>query len=337
MRILVLGGTWFLGKAVVAQAVADGMDVTTFSRGRTPGVPGARAVHGDRAAGEDLIRLAEQGPWDLVIDTSAEVPIDVQVGARILAGSAARYTLVSTVNVYAGWPTEPLDESSPLREGAADADGSWREGEWYGARYARLKVGCEQAVVGEFGARATILRPGVILGPGDYIGRLPWWLRRMAAGGRVLAPGDPDQPIQPVDVRDVAAFALRTGDMAGPINLTAPFGHATYGQMLRACAAVTGSVAELEWVDNAFLLERDVEQWTELPLWRTFPGTWRVTSAAWQQGLRCRPIEETVAATWKWMQQGGVPVENYRSFDIGLDAAKEQRLLGEWDGYRRAS
>src|ERR1700722_16094025 len=151
MRLLVLGGTWFLGRAMVEEALRRGHEISTFNRGiSAPDVPGARAVHGDRASSTDLARLTgKDGGWDAVIDTSGYVPANVLLAARALAGRARRYAFVSSVNVYGGWPTEPLTEASPVRECAPDAVD---EGLDAGAdRYGRLKAGCENAVTSVFG------------------------------------------------------------------------------------------------------------------------------------------------------------------------------------------
>jgi 2'-hydroxyisoflavone reductase len=332
MRLLVLGGTWFLGRAVVEAALGRGCRVTTFNRGRTGrNLPGVEAVRGDRTSPADLAALAERGPWDAVVDTSGMVPSDVLAGARILAGRADRYAFISTVNVYAGWPVEPLTEDSPVRDCPADASDvpDRRPGD----RYGRLKAGCERAVAGVYGTTALLLRPGVILGPYEYVGRLPWWLRRIRRGGQVLAPGYPGRTIQPVDVRDVAAFALdalRSG-RAGTFNLTAPIGRATYGDLLTACVHATGAAAELVWVDDEFLADRGVRMWTELPLWRTYPGTWHIDNeGARRAGLACRPLTETVADTWAWLTADGAVVDSPRAAEIGMDPGKETELLAAW-------
>lgn len=332
MRLLVIGGTWFLGRMFVEEAVRAGHDVTTFNRGRTADdVPGVATVRGDRTNPGDLGRLRAAGEWDAVIDTCGYVPADVLASATALDDRAGRYVFVSTIAAYAGWPVEPLTEDRPLREcapTAVDAPDTDR-----GERYGRLKAGCERAVRDAFGDRTVILRPGVILGPYEYLGRLPWWLHRVARGGRVLAPGPPDRGIQPADVRDVAAFALRTattGD-AGTYNVTAPPGHTTYEELLTACAQATGSDAGFTWVDDGFLLDHGVEAWTELPLWRPAPGTWRVDSArARAHGLTSRAIGETVAGAWRWLASGGRAVDEQRPVEPGIDAAKEARLLAAW-------
>jgi nucleoside-diphosphate-sugar epimerase len=336
MRLLVLGGTWFLGRAVVEEALIRGYWVTTFNRGRTgKDIPGVEAIRGDRTSSSDLATLAKRGPWDAVVDTSGMVPFDVLVSARILSHRTDRYAFISTVNVYEGWPVEPLTEESAIRECRADATEA--PDKRPGDRYARLKAGCERAIFDVYDKAALLLRPGVILGPHEYIGRLPWWLRRIQRGGQVLAPGYPERPIQPIDVRDVAAFtldALLTGQ-TGTHNVTAPVAHSTFGDLLAACRSVTGSTADLVWVNDDFLEDQGVEMWTEIPLWRTYPGTWHIDSErARQVGLVCRPLAETVRDTWAWMTVDGTVVESPRASEIGIDPKREAALLDAWQIYR---
>jgi nucleoside-diphosphate-sugar epimerase len=246
-----------------------------------------------------------------------------------------RFLLVSTVSVYSEWPHRGVSETSPVRDGVPDAGPGPPAAQ---GTYGTLKAGCERAVHTWFAGRDVVLRPGVLLGPYENIGRLPWWLRRMHGGGRVLAPGQPDRAIQPVDVRDVAAFALDCLEnrTTGTFNVAAPRDHATFGDLLRACIESTGSDAELVWVDEEFLAERDVRQWTELPMWRVAPGTWEVTAdRAMAAGLACRPLAETVRDTWRWLSAGGRPVElplgHMRKHDHGIDPTRERDLLAAWD------
>jgi len=337
MRLLVLGGSWFLGRVLVEEALREGHQVTTFNRGRSgEDVPGVEIVRGDRQDRASLARLASERTWDAVVDTSGYVPRAVGEGARMLADHADRYVFVSTVSVYEGWPVEPLSEDSAVLECPADAgpDFGADDPRGYPTQYGFQKAGCERAVHVAFGGRALVLRPGVILGPYEYVGRLPWWLRRVARGGRVLAPGSPDRQIQPIDVRDVAGFMLTglEGGLTGTFNVAAPIGHATFGSMLSDCLAVTGSPVELVWVSDEFLLKHGVREWTELPLWRTYPGTWRVaTNRARAAGLRCRPLSETVQDTWAWLVEGGGAVLHARQGEHGITPDKEAQLLLAWE------
>jgi 2'-hydroxyisoflavone reductase len=336
MRLLILGGTWFLGRTLAELALGDGWQVTTFSRGRSGrDVPGTRTLRGDRIDRANVGDLTADGPWDAVVDTSGFMPEVVAAAAEVLRPVAGRYVYVSTVNVYRGWPTEPLADDSPVYDELPDVTidmAGEAERRANAEQYGQLKAACERAVWQWFGPEGLIVRPGVILGPYEYNGRLPWLLRRMRRGGQVLAPGDPGRPIQPVDARDLAAFiltAISTG-LGGAMNVTAPLGHSTYGQMLDSCREVTGGAAELVWVEDQWLASQDVKPWREIPLWRAAAGTWQVSSArAWAAGLTCRPLRDTVADTWTWLGHDE-PVAHWRAREIGIDPEKEQHLLAAW-------
>jgi nucleoside-diphosphate-sugar epimerase len=239
---------------------------------------------------------------------------------------------MSTVSVYRGWPVEPLTEVSEVLYCPPDAGSGYGEDTEDGpTRYGYQKSGCELAVTSTFGlGRSVLLRPGVILGPREYVGRLPWWLNRVAAGGRVLAPGSPDRSIQPVDVRDLAEFAIRlvTRMTPGAYNVTAPVGSEMFGGMLEACAEATRSDAEFIWVPDEQLVAQGVRQWSEIPLWRTFPGVWRVSSGiAKVAGLSYRPLAETVRATWSWMQDTAARADGERASEVGISREREQQIL----------
>lgn len=334
MRLLVLGGSLFIGRAVVVSALGRDWHVTTFNRGQSgTDVDGVEAVRGDRTRRADVERLVGLGPWDAVVDLCGYVPNEVLAVSQLLEPVCGRYVFVSTVSVYAGWPVEPLSESAAVLDCPPDADARFGppDVEDGPTRYGRLKAGCERAVWATFGGdRTTVVRPGVVLGPGEYVGRLPWWLRRIAAGGRVVAPGSPGRAIQPVDVGDVAAFVVNgiVGGAAGAFNITAPVGRETFADLLQACRAATGSDAELIWVPDDRLLALGVRQWSELPLWRTHAGVWQVDStAALAAGLTCRPLAATVSATWEWLIDSGWNATNERTAEIGLSPERERAIL----------
>jgi 2'-hydroxyisoflavone reductase len=309
--------------------------VITFNRGISGAdVPGVRVLRGDRDQVADLARLHAAGPWDAVIDTSGYVPRQVLAACEQLEPVTGRYVFMSTVSVYRGWPVEPLSEASEVLYCPPDAGPDYGEDAEDGpTAYGYQKSGCELAVTTSFGPdRSTVLRPGVVLGPREYVGRLPWWLSRVAAGGRILAPGSPDRSIQPVDVRDIAEFATRSaGDViAGAYNVTAPIGRETFGGLLRACAETTKSSADFVWVTDEQLLAHGVRQWSEMPLWRTFPGVWRVDSAAAHaRGLSCRPLAATVADTWSWMQGDITRPHDSRASEIGISREREREILAD--------
>jgi 2'-hydroxyisoflavone reductase len=336
MRLLVIGGSVFLGRTFVEEALRQGHEVTTFNRGKTGvDVPGVEAVRGDREITADLERLADGRSWDAVIDVCGFTPRVVGESARILSGHADAYAFISSISAFPGWPAEPVDETSLLHVCAPDAgpdDGD----------YGQLKAGCERAVETSFDRRVLIISPGLILGPYENVGRLPWWLRRIARGGRVLAPGDPEREMQVIDARDIAAFGLSqiAAGGTGRYLTSGVVGNATFGSWLTDCVAVTRSNAELVWVGDDFLLEHGVEPWTELPLWTPdrseFAGLWLPSSAkAAAAGLTCRPVSETVRDTWAWLSAtDGEALLRYRDTtpDHGIDADKERTILDAWVG-----
>ena len=289
MRILILGGTVFLGRHVAAEALSRGHELTLFTRGVHGRIDGAEHLIGDRTG--DLSAL-ERREWDVVIDTSG---YDAEHVARSSARlGAAHLVFVSSVNVYPAWPEQAVDEDSAV----------WEEGDDYGAQKAESERVAEAAMPG----RVTAVRAGLICGPHDNVFRLPWWVRRIATGGRVPAPGDPERTVQLIDARDLAAWMLDLGErrVAGAFNGTAPRDRTTMREVLEAAVAATGSGAELDWIPDERLLEAGVEPWTELPLWLPAAGTWNVgTERAQAAGLRCRPITETVADVWAWLRDGG--------------------------------
>ncbi len=269
------------------------------------------------------------------MDTSGYVPREVLAVARALEPVADRYVFVSTVSVYEGWPVEPLTEDSPVLDCPPDAGPDFGyDGDPGPSVYGFTKAGCERAVSSVFGSERSVrLRPGVILGPREYVGRLPWWLRRVERGGRVLAPGRPGRVIQPVDVRDVARFALRTATgTVGVFNVTGTGGE-TMGDFLNACRRVSGSNARFEWItDEQWLAAQGVAAWAELPLWRPYAGVWAVDSTRAQAaGLITRPLFQTVADTWAWLRSGDASVAHERASEQGISPEKEAAILGVWD------
>ncbi|MFC0508793.1 NAD-dependent epimerase/dehydratase family protein [Micromonospora costi] len=328
MRLLVLGGTGFVGGTTVAEAVRRGWSVTVFNRGLHGGTPeGVRRLRGDRTAPGGLDALAG-GEWDLVVDTWDGAPRAALDAARALADSVGHYVYVSSGSVYAE-PVEPGSaEDAPVVEAAADdGDGD----------YPRNKAGAERAVRAVFGERALLARAGLILGPGEDIGRLPWWLTRIARGGDVLAPGPADLPVQYVDVRDLASWLLDAGGrgLGGAYNVVSRTGHATMGGVLDACVAATGSTARLCWTPPEPLLAAGVTPWNDLPIWIPLGHEYRWlqerdVERAYAEGLTCRPVTGTVEDTWRWLRDvGGVPPRAGRPAraPVGLDPAREAALL----------
>lgn len=331
--MLVLGGTRFVGPPIVDAAVQAGWHVTTFNRGQSgPDAPGVEALHGDRTIAGDVYRLAAEGQWDVAVDLSGYVPRETLALCAALEKSVDRYVFMSTVSVYEDWPVRPLTEASRVLECPPDAGPDFGVNVEDGpTKYGYQKAGCENAARLTFGAdRTTVIRPGVVLGPREYVGRLPWWLARISHGGRVIAPGSPERNIQPIDVRDLAQFCLHIGrtSTVGTFNATAPTDAATFGGFLDACAKVTASNPEFVWIPDEDLLACGVRQWSEMPLWRTFPGVWAVdASSAYTAGLSCRPIDETVRDTWDWMGAEDFTLDDERAGEVGIASDREAEIL----------
>jgi len=335
MRLLVLGGTRFLGRGVVQAALAAGDEVTTFTRG-TSGEPppGVEAVHGDRTTAEGLAAL-DGREWDAVVDTSGYVPVVVGAAARLLAGHVGHYVFVSTINVYPGAAAEPITADSPVHDCPPDAGRA--DGEFDPEQYGPFKAGCERAVDQFFAGRSTHIRAGLIIGPHDNSGRLPWWVRRIGRGGEVLAPGEPDRPVRFVDARDLGAWCVHCGRerVSGAFPATGPPGQTTMGALFEACRAATGSDAAFTWVQDDFLVEHGVAGWTELPLWlpaAQAPAAYdQDTSGAESAGLRCRPVAESVADTAAWLSGlDELPARPGMLAAPGIAPEREKELLAAW-------
>ncbi|MGW8379721.1 NAD-dependent epimerase/dehydratase family protein [Streptomyces sp. ODS28] len=327
MRLLLLGGTEYVGRALAEDAVRRGWEVTVFHRGKHGPPEGVRALHGDRTAPEGLTPLRE-GEWDAVVDTWAGAPRVVRDAARLLAGRASHYTYISSLSVHPLPHPPGVNEDSPVIDASPDSDD--------GEDYARAKRGGELAALDAFGDRALLARAGLVLGPWENVGRLPWWLGRIARGGTVPAPGPRELPVQFIDVRDLAAWVLDATErgLAGPYGLVAPPGHTTMGEFLDACVRATGSGAQLRWTAPESVLAAGVEPWTDLPVWVPPESELHAclhttdTSKARAAGLRCRPAEETVAGTWAWMRSlDGPPPLRPHGPRHGLSASQEEALL----------
>ncbi|HSB38477.1 MAG TPA: SDR family oxidoreductase [Gaiellaceae bacterium] len=317
MRLLVLGGTKFLGRAAVEAALARGHEVTLFNRGETnPELfPEAEKLRGDRTA--DLGAL-EGRDWDAVIDPSGYIPAVVRASAEALVDHAGHYLFVSSISAYASL-AGPNEESSPLAE-LGDMPGD-RMLEDY-SNYGPLKVLCERAVAETFGDRQAIVRPGLIVGAHDQTGRFTYWPHRVARGGEVLAPAPPDRAVQFIDVRDLGPWLVDLSERqaGGTYNATHP--GRSWGELLETCREVADSDATFRWVPDAFLVEHDVGEWMELPMWVQSSDEAGIheadVSRALAAGLTFRPLEQTVRDT---LDLAGTTPE------AGLTAEREVELL----------
>jgi 2'-hydroxyisoflavone reductase len=318
MKLLMLGGTKFLGRHTVEAALDAGHQVTTFTRGLTnPELfPEAEHLHGDRDGG--LAALAGR-TWDGVVDTSGYVPRVVRQSAELLRDAAKRYVFVSSISVYADL-SNPVDEASPVAqlEDAATEDVT----EHYGA----LKAACERVVAELYRDRSARVRAGLIVGPHDPTDRFTYWPRRLAAGGAVLGPGDPAAAVQFVDARDLAAWLVQLA-LVGPggtFNATGPAEPLRFDELLERARAVIGSDAHVVWTDEQRVLDAGVRAWTELPLWLPGHDYAGIAQAdiirALDAGLRFRPLEETVLDTLAWDRT--VPGER-----TTLSRRKEREIL----------
>jgi 2'-hydroxyisoflavone reductase len=298
MKLLVLGGTKFLGRHAVDSALAGGHEVTIFTRGQTnPELfPEVEHLLGNR---DDALDALHGRAFDGVVDTSGYVPRTVRQSAELLRDQVGRYVFVSSISVYDDF-SEPVSESTPVAELADPSSEEIME------NYGALKAACERVVEEVYGDRSARVRAGLIVGPYDPTDRFTYWPRRIARGGTVLGPGDPDARVQFIDSRDLAAWLVKLAleGPGGTFNATGPAEPLTFAALLERARAATGSDAEIVWVDEQRVLEAGVEAWTELPLW--LPGTEHAgmaradISKALAAGLTFRPAEETIVDTLAW-------------------------------------
>jgi len=344
LKILVLGGTGFLGPALVTSAEQRGHELTLFLRGRTnPGLfPTIERIIGDRdpKVGEGVEGLKGDRRWDVVIDNSGYYPRHVGASASLLADRADRYLFVSTISVYAAHDTPGADEDAPL----ATMDDPSIESmgprfEYYGP----LKVLCEKAVESAFGDRACIIRPGYIVGRGDSTGRFTYWPLRVrlahSDGGAVAAPGAPSDPVQQVDVRDLAHWMILCAERStrGTFNATSAMDQFTFGSVLAACRKVTGSQAPVEWIDPDFLQAhaQRTGRGIGFPIWAPPSGPTAglhqtSTARARKAGLRIRPLEETITDLLTWYD-ALEPDVRARQTAPGPPREVELALLDAWN------
>jgi 2'-hydroxyisoflavone reductase len=319
MRILILGGTQFLGRNVVDAALARGHELTLFNRGQTrPELfPDVEKLRGDRDG--ELGALAGRD-FDAVVDTSGYVPRIVRETLDAL-GEVGHYTFVSSVSVYASLATTPTEESpvAQLKEPTEE----WREA------YGELKALCEETVRERF-PEAFVPRPGLIVGPWDPTGRFTYWPQRLAEGGRVLAPAPRDAAAQVIDVRDLSEWIVRAAETGTAGTFNAVDRPTTREHLIETCRRIAGSDAQVVWVDGTFLHEHEVGEWMELPLWLyddEHAGMLSIDPArAFGAGLETRPLEETVRDTLAWVRSGEAPADP----PAGLGREKEQQVLDAW-------
>ncbi len=325
MKLLILGGTVFLGRHIVNEALAAGHEVTLFNRGKSNAeIFGDRVetILGDRST--DLDRLGVRY-FDACIDPSGYLPHLVEAAARRLADHIERYAFISSISVYPQFH-ENLDESGTLDKLPDGVDQSVYEQKYYGA----FKVLCEAAAEQIMPGRVINVRSGLIVGPWDPTNRFTYWPARVAEGGDMLAPAPPDLPIQFIDARDQAIWILDQLQKGGSgiYNVTGPPGRYTLADLISAANQVLGSDARAVWVDPDFLVQHEVAYWMGLPLWlpETAINMSRVcVDKALSTGLTLRPIEETIADTLDWYRS-----EPVRDWPAGISRETEQQLLQAW-------
>jgi len=329
LRILILGGTGFIGPHMVSEALRRGHDVTLFNRGRTNNklFPDLVTLTGDRDNGLDALKGHS---WDVVIDNSGYVPRHVADSARLLASAASHYVYVSTISVYASL-ADPVDEDAPL---------AWIEDESVeevtNQTYGPLKALCEKRAAREFGEdRLTILRPTYICGPGDKTDRYTYWPARTQLGGEMIWPGTPEDKIQIIDVRDLANFTIDVTEkrVTGTYNTVTPAGSFSMGDLLQDSLAVTAADMTPVWVDYEFIQSQDTGEGNAFPLWsppvRENAGNALVSGErAVAEGLKNRPTRETARDTVRWWKT--LPAERTEKTRAGLSPEIETSLLEAW-------
>jgi len=340
LRILILGGTGFTGPHQVRYALSRGHQITLFNRGKQPHEwPGAvEELIGDRNTGD--LKALEGREWDVCIDNPTTLPFWVRDAGRVLHGKVKHYVFISTISVYAD-NLKPADESAPVagytgKDAMAETLESLRaKGELYGP----LKAFSEKEAQKQFPGKATIIRPGLIVGPGDETDRFTYWPVRLARGGEVLAPGDGSDPVQIIDARDLAEWTIRMAETRtlGTFNATGPDHSLQMKEMLSGIAAAIHADARPIWVPADFLASEKVEAWSDMPVWVPGHGDTagfarRSIAKALAAGLRFRPLDMTASDTLTWFRQQ--PAERQAKLKAGLTPEREQGVLAKWKSTR---
>jgi 2'-hydroxyisoflavone reductase len=336
LRILILGGTGFTGPHQVRYALSRGHQITLFNRGKQPHEwPGAvEELIGDRNTGD--LKALEGREWDVCIDNPTTLPFWVRDAGRVLHGKIKHFVFISTISVYAD-NLKPADESAPVagyagKDAMAETMESLRaKGELYGP----LKALSEKEAETQFPGKATIIRPGLIVGPGDETDRFTYWPVRLARGGEVLAPGDGSDPVQIIDARDLAEWTIRMAEARtlGTFNATGPNHPLQMKDMLTGIAAAIHADAQPLWVPTDFLESEKVEAWSDMPVWVPARGETagfakRSIAKALAAGLTFRPLDTTAADTLAWFKQQ--PPERQAKLKAGLTPAREAEVLSKW-------
>ena len=336
LKILFLGGTGFLGPHTVNAALAQGHEVTLFNRGKTnPEMfSELEKIKGDRNT-DDIKKLANR-EWDIVIDTSAYYPRSVNLAMEVLKNNVKQYLFVSTISVYANWSKPGMDESTPVGTTENPAIE-----EVNGETYGPLKALCEQAAEKHMPGKVCVIRPGLIVGPRDKTDRFTYWPVRIKKGGDVLAPGDGNDFIQFIDVRDLAEWMVHCVEknINGIFNAQSNGRDITMRQLLDTCVSTLNPKANLVWVDTDFLEKHQVAPWQEMPVWipaaGDYAGSGMMSSKkAYANGLKQRPIQTIVKDCHTWFAD--LPAERQAKLRAGISAEKEAKVLAAWKAHNKA-
>jgi 2'-hydroxyisoflavone reductase len=345
MKLLILGGTRFVGRHLVTAALARNHEITLFNRGKHPSaaLTSVETIHGDRNS--DLAKLQGRR-WNAVVDTCGYLPRTVRASAEMLSHSVDAYVFISSLSVYADFSVSDIDETaltatltSEQLEEANEIDSSGQASAvTYGKMYGGLKALCEQAAEEVLPNRVLIIRPGLIVGPYDYTDRFTYWVQRITRGneaGEVLAPGRPDRYVQFIDVRDLAEWTVRMIERKekGVYNANGLPNNLTMERVLEESKMVSASDASFTWVSEDFLMQEKVAPWSEMPLWMPEEAAPHLKgfmfincNKAVGAGLGFRPLNETIRDVATWRETNHLNEE----LKAGIDTDKEQRLLRKW-------
>ncbi|MGG0656929.1 SDR family oxidoreductase [Rummeliibacillus pycnus] len=339
MKVLILGGTRFLGRALVEEGLKRGHEITLFNRGNNKeAFSEVEQLIGDR---DGNVSQLENRKWDVVMDTCGFAPHQINKIAAVLRDSVEHYTFISSISVYKDWIPLHITEDYHLQSMPSDdrlkdvEEGRISPYEHYGA----LKMLCETEAEKYWPERVLNVRAGLIVGPFDYTDRLPYWIQRMEQGGNVLVPGPSVRPVQIIDVKDIATWVFKMAEnrQSGTFNVTCPDNKLTMEELLNTCKAVTNSDAEFVWADEQFFLDHKIQPWTEMPLWipEHFPlegetepwlGSFSIDiEKAVDAGLTFRPLEDTIHDVYHW-EKTRQDLER----KTGISREKEQELLDAW-------
>lgn len=329
-KILILGGTKFLGPQIVEAAQTRGHTLTLFNRGKThPGLfPDVEKLRGDRDTAD--LKSLEGREWDAVVDTSGYIPRHVAEALAMLAKNVKQYVYISSISAYADKSKLDQDESAAVGT-LPDPTVEKVTGTTYGP----LKALCEQAAEKAMPGKVTNIRPGLIVGPGDETDRFTYWPVRVSRGGEVLAPGTAEDPIQVMDVRDLGEWIVKVieDSTVGAYNAMGPSGGLSIGKLLETCKSVSKSDATFTWADTAFLESMSVAGWSDMPVWLPPKGEsagfcrFKFDKAV-KAGLKFRPIETSVKDTLEWYMAR--PEEERKEMKAGIKPAREAEVLKAW-------